>query len=193
METPPDPTPPGEATRLLRAAAAGDPVGSDRLLDLLYRELHRVAGGYMKGQRGAHTLQPTALVHEAWAKLFGGAEPAFRDREHFLATAARAMRQVLVDHARGRRSDKRGGEWKRVELTLDRAVEWSGPLDVEGLDRALTALEAEYPRQARVVELRFFGGLTHEEIAAVLECSPRTINTEWAMAKAWLHRELTRN
>lgn len=189
-----EPPSPGAATQILAAAAAGDVRESGRLLELLYGELHGVAKGYM-GQQGAeHTLQPTALVHEAWMKLFGTDREAYRDRNHFLATAARAMRQVLVDHARSRRRAKRGGDAKRVELAIDPAVdppvEWAGSVDLEQLDRALKSLEEEFPRQARIVELRYFGDLSAEDTAEVLGVSRRTVTREWRFARAWLTRAL---
>ena len=184
--------PRGDATRILRAAAGGDTGDAERLLSLLYDELHSLADGYMAGERGDHTLQPTALVHEAWMKLFHTDELVFQDRRHFLATAARAMRQILVDHARSKQRIKRGGGWKRVdsdvELTPDGRE--GSDMDLVALDRALDKLRENSVRQAEVVELRYFGGLSVQETAEVLETSERTVVREWRFAKAWLTREL---
>jgi len=178
------------ATRMLVAASAGNAEQAERLLATLYAELHATAEGYMNGQGGEHTLQPTALVHEAWMKLFGGETLSFQDRHHFLATAARAMRQILVDHARGRKRAKRGADWKRIELQVDPAVRWTAELDLEDLDQALRELEAEFPRQAKIVELRYFGDMSVEETAKVLRISERTVAREWRFARAWLSRAL---
>jgi len=177
---------------MLVAAAAGDEREAGRLLEALYGELHATAEGYMNGQEGHHTLQPTALVHEAWMKLFGKEPVSFQDRHHFLATAARAMRQILVDHARGRKRAKRGADWKRIELDVDPAVQWHAALDLEDLDRALAELEEDSPRSARVVELRCFCDLSVEQTAAVLGVSERTVAREWRFARAWLTRALER-
>lgn len=178
------------ATQMLMAAAAGDAAQSSRLLETLYSELHATAEGYMNGQGAEHTLQPTALVHEAWMKLFGGDGLSFRDRHHFLATAARAMRQILVDHARGRKRAKRGSDWKRIELQVDPAVQWTAELDLDDLDQALRELAADFPRQAQVVELRYFGDLSVEDTAKVLGISERTVAREWRFARAWLSSAL---
>lgn len=179
-----------DATRLLQAAVGGDAQGSEQLLGLLYEELRAMADAQMARERGDHTLQATALVHEAWMKLFDRDGLAFDDRRHFLATAARAMRQILVDHARGRQRAKRGGGWHRVEPDVQLADERGEELDLVVLDRALDGLRAHAPRQAQVVELRYFGGLPVEETAAVLGVSERTVMREWRFAKAWLTREL---
>jgi len=180
----------GEATRLLRAAASGEIRDSERLLALLYEELRAMADAHMSREREDHTLQPTALVHEAWMKLFDRDELAFQDRRHFLATAARAMRQILVDHARGKQRAKRGGGWHRVDPEVQLADERGDELDLVLLDRALDGLREQSPRQARVVELRYFGGLPVDETAGVLGVSERTVMREWRFAKAWLTREL---
>ncbi len=188
--------PRGEASRMLRRAAGGDPAADELLRERLYEELRAMAGGYMKGERADHTLQPTALVHEAWLKLFDPGELAFRDRRHFLATAARAMRQILVDHARARGRVKRGGGGRRVEGEIDLVAAPGAPeadgVDLVALDGALEALRAHAPRQAEIVELRTFAGLAVEEVARVLEVSERTVVREWRFARAWLSRELER-
>ena len=151
-----------------------------RLEDLAYARLRAVAAKYFQ-QYGGVTLQPTALVHEAWLKL---ADTPFENREHFCAVAARAMRQILVDRARSRNRAKRGGGWERV--TLSGLGSDSSLVEILSLDGALSALEADYPREARVVELRFFGGLTTEEVARTLEVSTSTVEKDWRRARAWL-------
>lgn len=176
----------GEVTRLLAAVRAGEDRALDRLLSLVYEELRRIAEVQLRRERRGHTLQPTALVHEAYLKLAGG-DLAVENRAHFLAIAARAMRQALVDHARRRRRAKRGGGMKRTTLT---AGSWSEELDLDellALDDALSELE---PRQRRVVECRFFGGMEEQEIAAVLDVSARTVRRDWVKARAWLYRAL---
>ncbi len=181
---------PGDVTQLLARVRAKDESASNELFGLLYAELRALAAAAM--QRGAvgHTLQPTAIVHEAWIKLAAPDELLVHDREHFLALAARAMRQVLVDHARGRGREKRGGDRERV--TLDGAVAPVGmsELDVLALEEALGRLANYSELKARVVELRFYGGLTLEEVGRVLELSTRTVDREWRFARAWLAEAL---
>jgi len=175
----------GEVTRLLRAAREGEPAALEQLVPLVYENLRRLARRQLGREYGERTLNPTALVHEAYLKLGAGAMVA-RDRAHFLAIAARAMRQVLVDHARDRKAAKRGGGlWERTTLT-DGA--WAGEFDPDGLlalDEALAKLE---PRQRQVVECRFFGGMEEQEIAAALGVSQRTVHRDWVKARAWLYR-----
>ncbi len=182
----------GEATRLLHAAAAGGDAQGEKLLRLVHDELRALADRAMASERADHTLQPTALVHEAWLKLFDGAQADFRDRNHFLATAARAMRHILVDHARARRRMKRGGELARVELAsmLDEPATRKDDVGLVELDQALDELRARAPRQVDVVELRYFGGLSVEETAAALSISERTVAREWRFARAWLSHRL---
>ncbi|MEM7249003.1 MAG: sigma-70 family RNA polymerase sigma factor [Acidobacteriota bacterium] len=185
-------TPPtGEATLLLQRAAAGDRQAAEDLLPLVYAELRGIAGALFRGERQDHTLQPTALVHEAWLRLVGEHAPAATDKTHFLAIAARAMRRLLVDHARARRTDKRGGDAHRV--TLDEASgPRSEPRDVEilAVHQALERLAEIHPRQARIVELRWFGGLTVEEIAELEALTDRSVRRDWSIAKAWLEESL---
>ncbi|MEM0984521.1 MAG: ECF-type sigma factor [Planctomycetota bacterium] len=158
--------------------------------DDVYSELRKIAARYLQNERREHTLQPTALVHEAFLRLGGGSESLNADRRRFVATAARVMRNVLVDHARARNAEKRGGGRGR-SLDVDlAAVDEGRSADIEQLDEALTRLEALHPRQARVVELRFFGGLTVEDTAALLDSSVRTVERDWTVARAWLRREL---
>ena len=175
---------PADVTRVLRAAARGDREALDAALPLLYDELRRVARRQMGHERPGHTLHPTGLVHEAYLKLAGNLDVAVEDRAHFLAIAARAMREVLVDAARRRQARKRGGEWKRTLLATD-VLAADAPA-VEILER----LEGVDPRLRRVVELRFFGGLTEEEVAEVLDLTSRTVRRDWVRARAWLYREL---
>ena len=183
-------TSPHTVTRLLDSARAGDSSALDRLVPLVYRELHQIAQRHMAGERADHTLQPTALVNEAFLRLLGGTQTAFEDRTHFLRTASQAMRRVLVDHARARNAAKRGAT---LQVTLDDVAD-SAPaniVDMIALDDALTRLSAADPRVAQVVELRFFGGLEVPEIAAILATSPATVKRDWRFAKAWLSRELS--
>jgi RNA polymerase sigma-70 factor (ECF subfamily) len=175
-----------EVTLLLARAGQGDADATARLLELVYAELRDLAGGYARGQRAGHTLQPTALVHEAFLKLVHGGEPAFGDRAHFLAVAATAMRQILTDHARARAAQKRGGAWEKVSLSDLRISAEEDEIDLLALDDALAKLAAFDPRKHRVVELRFFGGLTVEEVARVLDLSTTTVESEWRAARAWL-------
>lgn len=181
-------TPPrSEITRLLAAVRDGERQALDRLLPLVYEELRSLARRQMGRERPDHTLHSTALVHEAYLKLAGGGGVEAADRNHFLAIAARAMRQVLVDHARRRLAAKRGGDWQLTTLADGhQAVEFR-PEEMLALDRALERLE---PRQRQVVEYRFFAGMEEAEIAAVLGMSERTVRRDWVKARAWLYREL---
>ncbi|MFM9995378.1 MAG: sigma-70 family RNA polymerase sigma factor [Phycisphaerales bacterium] len=181
-----------DVTRLLDAMASGDHAAAERLFPLIYDGLHALAVRAMQSQRAGHTLQATALVHEAYLKLVQPASPAWESRAHFLRVAARAMRSVLIDHARARRTDKRGGGWKRSPLD-DGAVFTDSPSgDVLALDEALKRLAALDGRKAEIVELRYFGGLEVDEAARVLSVSGVTIKREWRLAKAWLRHELER-
>ncbi len=182
--------PPGDVTRLLQEWSAGDPSAADRLLPVVYDELHRLASSYLRRERSGHTLQSTALVNEAWMKLADQSAP-WQNRAHFLGVAAQAMRRILVDHARRRAAGKRGGAEERVTLA-DVAAPGGTDFDLVALDEALERLAALDERQARMVTMRFFAGLTVEETAEVLGVSEKTVKRDWAAAKAWLHRELTR-
>jgi RNA polymerase sigma factor (TIGR02999 family) len=175
-------------TALLAAWHGGDRAAFDRLVALLYAELRRLAAGQLAGRRG-HTLQPTALVHEAFMRLVGWQRVDWQGRAHFLAAAAKTMRYVLIDHARSQAAAKRGGDCTRVTLG-DAAGNASSELDVLALDLALEKLTRRDPDKARVVELRYFGGLTIEESAEVLSVAPATVKRHWSFAKAWLAREL---
>jgi len=183
----------GEVTRLLEQASAGDAAARATLFDVLYRELRRLAESVMRAERANHTLQPTALVHEAFLKLAGN-EGRFESRAHFLGVAAAAMRRVLVDHARGRNAQKRGSGATLVTVNDLDDLPRRAPVDIDlvVLDDALSRLTALDSRQGQIVELRFFGGLSVEETAAVVGVSERTIKREWQTSRAWLRREIAR-
>ncbi len=185
--------PPGAVTQLLARVGSGDSGAVSSLFDLLYRELRVLAISAMRSERGNHTLQPTALIHEAFLRLADNTA-SIENRRHFFGIAATAMRRILVEHARARHAVKRGGHAPRVNID-DVAVAAPtalDPVDLEALDAALTQLATFDPRQARVVELRYFAGLTVEEAADVLDASPRTVKRDWQMARAWLRREMSR-
>jgi RNA polymerase sigma factor (TIGR02999 family) len=184
------PTPPADVTFLLRAWRAGDDGAGDRLVEVLYQELHDMARRKLSRERAGGTLQTTALVHEAYLRLVDQRHVHWRDRGHFLALAATMMRRVLVDRARARRAGKRGSGAEPITLTDAAAAGLDPAVEVLDVDRALERLAAAYPRPARVVELRFFGGLELEEIGAVVGVTERTIKRDWAFARAWLAREL---
>lgn len=191
MESRPDTTPsPAEVEALLTGVRAGDTEALDRLFTMTYAELHRAAAALLRSEAPGHTLQPTALVHELWLKLSGGAPPEVTSRAHFVGVAARAMRQVLVDHARRRRAAKRGDGVAPARISQ---VQVGIEVDVEeliALDDALTRLGEQSPRLRALVELRFFGGLTEEEAAAALGITSRTVQRDWVKARAWLHQSL---
>jgi RNA polymerase sigma factor (TIGR02999 family) len=180
-----------EVTQLLRDWSDGNSAAREELLQLVYRPLRELAGHHLRRERDGHTLQPTALVHELYLKLVKQRRVDWSDRGHFFAVAAQMMRRILVDHARRRKSDKRGGEM--VSLALDDALDVAAAesIDVVALDVALEHLTAIFPQQARIVELRFYGGLTIDETAEVLGVSAATISREWTMARAWLRRSLS--
>ncbi len=183
----------GEVTRLLLDVGRGDDSAASRLLPLVYDELHALAEAYLRRERPGHTLQPTALVNEAYLRLVDRDDVGEGDRERFLRIAAQAMRRVLVDHARGRQAAKRGGGsggWERV--TLDEAVAPSGceTVDLVALNDAMDRLAEKKARLSEVVELRFFGGLSIDETARVLGVSDTTVDNDWFVARAWLAREL---
>jgi RNA polymerase sigma factor (TIGR02999 family) len=188
--SPHDASTPGQITRLLRAAAGGDVEADAQLLPVVYAELRRVAARVMSGESRSHTLTPTALLHEAWLRFDEGLLDAARDRRHFFALAARRMRQVLVDHARERGAQKRGGDVERITLTRAE-LSGAGPeVDLLALDQALGELEGADARKARVVELRWFAGLEMTEVAEVLGISRATAQRDWEVARAFLHRAL---
>jgi RNA polymerase sigma factor (TIGR02999 family) len=180
----------GELTNLLRAWNGGDQAAFDRLAERVYPELRRMARRYMRNERQASTLQSTALVHEVYLRMVDVRRVEWRERAQFYAMAAQMMRRILVDAARARASKKRGGSAARVNIDDTAVLSPAPDRSILALDEALTALSRLAPRQARVVELRYFGGLTEEEIVAALEISPRTVRRDWDFARAWLSREL---
>jgi RNA polymerase sigma factor (TIGR02999 family) len=181
----------GSVTRLLLAWKAGDEAALARLTPVVHDELQRIARRCLRGERAGHSLSPTALVNEAYLRLLGARRTRWQNRAHFLAMAATMMRRVLVEIARARRRQKRGGGAVQVSLT-DALASTEQPHDVIALDDALVALAAVDPRKSRVVELRFFGGLSVAETAAVLGVSVETVMRDWKLARAWLRRELER-
>ncbi|HTS01586.1 MAG TPA: sigma-70 family RNA polymerase sigma factor [Thermoanaerobaculia bacterium] len=186
---PETPSPAGEVTRLLRAWRQGDRGALESLIPLVYADLHRMAERRLRGERPGHTLQPTAIVNEAYLRLVGAEGQDWENRAHFFAAAARSMRRILVDHARTRQAKKRGGGGTRYLLDTTIMVE-PRAVDLIAVDDALEKLAALDPEQGRVVELRFFAGLTEDETAGALGVSPATVHRKWLSAKAYLHREL---
>ncbi|MEX2152062.1 MAG: sigma-70 family RNA polymerase sigma factor [Gemmatimonadaceae bacterium] len=182
-----------DVTQLL-LAWRGDPSVGERLLPAIYAELHQQAARAMRREASEHTLQATALVHEAYLRLVDQNRVEWRNRAHFFGVAAQLMRRILVDHARGKLAEKRGGGAQRLTLSdAEAAVGSDGSIDVLALHDALEELAKLDPQQARVVELRFFSGLNIEETAEALDISPATVKREWAVARAWLRRELSRS
>ncbi len=185
---------PTSITRILEQITSGDDHAVDELLPVLYVELKKLAHHHLARERADHTLQPTALVHEAYLKMAGQDAVAWQNKAHFMALASKAMRRVLVDHARGRAAQKRGGDAQRI--TLDEAVTpktMPRTMDLLALDQSLTRLGQKHPEKASLVEMRFFGGLKEMEIAAVLGVTSRTVARYWKFAQAWLYRDLSIN
>ncbi len=178
-------------TQLLQELRKGDRQSMDEILPLVYDELRRLAKSYLNRERSNHTLQPTALVHEAYLRLIGQKEIEWQNRAHFFGISARLMREILIEYARGRNRQKRGGEFK-TQIALDEAISFAeqNQLDVVAVDDALSKLEKLDERQAKIVEMKFFGGLTVEEIAEVLSISPATVKREWSSAKLLLYKML---
>src|SRR5882724_3817032 len=183
-------SPRDDVTLLLRRWSHGDRGALDELMPLIYRELHKLAKRHMTQQEAGHTLQTTAVIHEAYLKLGGRSDKDWENRAHFFGVAAKAMRHVLVDHARTRRAAKRGGEVRIEQLEEGADVGMARAGELIALDDALTSLAGQYPRQAEVVELRYFGGLSVEETAGTLKLSPETVARDWRFAKAFLRGEL---
>ena len=183
-----DSTQPEEITALLHRVATGEEAAGGELMRVIAAELHRIASRYMRKERQGHTLQTTALVNETYLRLVGAESTEWKDRNHFLAVASRVMREILIDYARSRNAEKRSGQ----KVELDTADVSLGPVQphILDVDRALTELALIAPRQAQLVEMRFFGGLTLEEAAGVLKMAPRTADKDWALARAWLRRRL---
>ncbi len=182
---------PHQSVRKLSASADGDELARSRLLEVLYDDLRRMAKGHLQRESPGHTLQPTALVHEAYVRLVGQEQVDYRSRRHFLAIASTTMRRALVDHARSRQREKRGGAAHRERVDPDSLIsDWSDPIELLTIDSAINDLAAANPRHARVVEMRFFGGLTLDETAEVLEVSRDTVKNDWRFARAFLNARL---
>lgn len=183
-------SPQSTVSRLIESLKNGDADAAAALMPLLYDELHRLAVYYMRSERAGHTLQPTALVNEAYLRLVDQRESNWQNRAHFIAAAAQAMRRVLIDHARSKQRVKRGGMQVKVPLEDIALAAEEQPQDLIALDAALDRLAQLDARQSKIVELRYFGGLTVEQTAEVLGVSAPTVKRDWAVARAWLHREL---
>jgi RNA polymerase sigma factor (TIGR02999 family) len=183
--------PVGDITQILAKLKDGDSSSEAELVQVVYAELRKIAVGQLRRERGDHTLQPTALVHETYLRLLGAHRSAWHNREHFFRAAARAMRHILVDYARAAKAERRGGDHQtRVELSdLSGFVE-SKADEILAVEQVLDRLEARSPRQKTIVEMKFFGGLTDEEIASILDISVRTVKRDWSVARAWLHGEI---
>lgn len=183
---------PGDVTRLLSEAAGGSGPARERLLEAIYSELHGLAAGLMRRERADHTLQPTALVHEAFLRLFGPQGVTFENRAHLFGAAAEAMRRILVDHARQKAALKRGGGIEPEEIGSSLGVAPEALDELLAVDEALTLLEREDPRKAEIVKFRFYAGLSMEQIAEVLDVAVITVKRDWRFARAWLGRRLNR-
>jgi RNA polymerase sigma factor (TIGR02999 family) len=179
-----------DAILLLTKAQQGDPKAADELLELVYQELRQLATRKMAQESPGHTLQPTALVHEAWLRLVGSANSRFENRAHFFSAAAEAMRRILIDRARRRRTRRHGGGYERVDLDESDLVAPQADDELLAVHEALHRLATEYPVQAEVVKLRYFGGRTNEEVAQILDISVSTVKNYWAFARAWLLQEI---
>lgn len=181
---------PTDITLLLNRVAAGDDRAVDVLLPHLYDELRQIAEHHLRSERLDHTLQATALVHEAYLRMVNQDRVVWESRTHFLAIASQAIRRILVDAARARRAQKRGGDRRRVLLDTSMLADQQRPTDLVELDEALARLAERYPEKAKIVELRFFGGLTGAEVSSILGIPSRTVDRHWQFARAWLFREL---
>ncbi len=182
-----------EITARLIAWNGGDAAALDDVINAVYRELRRMADRYLRLEHPGHSLQPTALVHEAYMRLIDQTQVNWQNRAHFFGVAAQMMRRILVDHARTKQRDKRGGSARTLSLDEVLDVGKGRPADLVALDEALESLTGIDPRKGRVVEMRFFGGLSVEETAAVLDVSPQTVMRDWKLAKAWLYQEIKRD
>lgn len=179
-----------DVTQLLARLSSGDDKAGEELFPLIYRQLHALASRYMRKERSDHTLQPTALVHEAFLKLGGGREVDWESRAHFLRFAAQAMRNILIDHARKHGSAKKGGSWERKPLRDDLILVGDFSKNVLLLNGSLNRLAQVDEQMAKIVELRFFGGLNVEEVAKVIGVSSRTVKSDWRIAKAWIKQDI---
>ncbi len=191
MGIPVQPDPRHDVTEILKDWSAGREDAAARLMPLVYEELRRLAGAYLRRERGDHTLQATSLVHEAYLKLIDQERVDWKNRAHFCGVAAQLMRRVLLEHARKHNAEKRGGHLEKLYLDETRELSQARAPDLIELDEALQSLAASYPREAEVVELKFFGGLAAKEIAEVLKVSSKTVLRDWNFAKLWLCRELS--
>ena len=184
----------GQITELLERARAGDSSASDELMSRIHAQLHRIARKHLYKERPGHTLQPTALVNEAYLRMFGDSHPEFADRTHFISFASRVMRRILVDYARARGAGRRGGDGLRVDWDTAIELEAAGSphcVELTDLDRAIDRLSQEHPRLGEVIEMRYFGGLTAEEIAVAVRRTVHVVRHELRFAQAWLRRELS--
>jgi RNA polymerase sigma factor (TIGR02999 family) len=181
---------PPDVTQILNAVQSGNTHAAAELLPLLYNELRQIAASKMANEAAGHTLQPTALVHEAWLRLVGGEQRAWPSRAYFFAAAAEAMRRILVDHARRKQSLKRGGEFEREELNESALVLAAPPDELLAIHEALEKFAVEDPQSAELVKLRYFVGMTMEEAASALDMAPRSAERLWTYARAWLQREI---
>ncbi len=179
-----------QVTQLLHAAAEGESSAAEKLLPLVYEELRRIAAVKMAREAPGQTLQPTALVHEAWLRLGGEAQPAWQNRAHFFAAAAEAMRRILVDRARSKASLRHGGGWRHLDIEHVTVAYEDADAIVFAVHEALDKLAAQHPRKAEIVKLRYFIGMTHQEIADALGIAEPTVRQDWAYARAWLYAEL---
>ncbi|HVR40580.1 MAG TPA: sigma-70 family RNA polymerase sigma factor [Thermoanaerobaculia bacterium] len=180
-----------EVTRLLRDWSAGNPEARDELLELVYDPLHAIASRHLNREREGHTLEPAALVHELYVRFAEQRRVNWDNRAHFFAVAAQVMRRILVDHARRKKSEKRGGAFAPITISAELDVAAPEAFDVVALDFAVDELAKIYPQQARIIELRFYGGMTIDETADALGISAATVSREWTMARAWLRRALS--
>ncbi|HEY1771076.1 MAG TPA: ECF-type sigma factor [Chthoniobacterales bacterium] len=179
-----------EATQILSECSNGDKNAADRLMPLVYEELKKRAAAYLRRERPDHTLQATALVHEAYIEMIDQKQATWNDRAHFCAVSACIMRRILLEHARGHNAEKRGGRLEKLYLDETRELAADRSLDLVALDDALRHLAENYPRESEVVEMKFFGGLSAAEIATVLDVSEKTVLRDWSFAKLWLRREI---
>ncbi|MBU6412947.1 MAG: sigma-70 family RNA polymerase sigma factor [Planctomycetes bacterium] len=182
--------PEDHVTHMLQQISGGDQRAADLLLPIVYDQLHALAGAYLRHERAGHTLQTTALVHEAYLKLVDQTQAQYHNRAHFYAVAAQAMRRILVNHARDAKRLKRGGDRKRVELDETPGAVMPVTVDLDALDQSLQRLASLDDRKARTVEMRFFGGMSIEDTAAALGVAPATVKRDWDFARAWLYRDM---
>lgn len=193
MSTPDLPQNSPDVTQLLRNWRNGDEAARNQLMGVVYEELRRQAGRYLRRERADHTLQPTALVHEAYLQLIDQSRVNWENRAHFFGAAARLMRRILVDHARAHQAEKRGGGEENIALDEALSVPEGKDVNLLALNDALDELARLDEKQSQIVELRYFGGLSIEETATVLRISPATVKREWSMAKVWLHHQIRKN